>query len=244
MLVSYFNKEKIIEDRKNKENSNNYIICDADVKHNSKVFLEHGIKSYCMDEKIYAFAHDVRQPISVLSLIASDLEQSFEYGEIDAQYIHNTAQMLRNQTKRLDGMLDVMLESLHGLCTQVQKQAVYEIIEDIEHHFDDNVHLFIDCLACVWGQPYLLTCLFYSLFCGIQSYCASTKQDSITLHITPQQLHFCCKDKQAFITHAQQFHYLLKACNRCVSRQKIPFRFDYTQQGDEQLIRFVEGFNT
>ncbi len=92
-------------------------------------------KIICFQEDMYHFFHDYKQPLSVISLLGSDIVESYSNQEIDMEYIVQYASMLSRQIKKIDDMV----ESCRNKLTMSFQDSIvffcwsdiFEILKDI-----------------------------------------------------------------------------------------------------------------
>lgn len=238
MIISYFNKEKIIKSQYNakfKKSAKNgtqeptrfyetkEYPCNLFQQDKNKLW-KNAIDFYCFSESMRRFKHDLRQPLTIIGLVADDLQQCFEHNELDAQTLTQNVQTLHNQVKRLDTMLvEFVAKNMRDDAAILLNVAT--IVQQFQSSFEDTLCITIDTETSVWGQENMVLCLFYAFFEMLQSYQANIDNDS-PLHICIAQsgANFEC-DFTNLKNHIGTFQTILTACNNALKRQKIDFYF-------------------
>ncbi len=69
-------------------------------------FIIHQSKLAAMGEMIGAIAHQWRQPLNALGLIIQDIQDAYEFGELDKEYFDNTVKESLNQIQFMSKTID------------------------------------------------------------------------------------------------------------------------------------------
>lgn len=246
MIISYFNKNKIIKPKKSirfKKSAKNGEQ-DAARFHETKnqaytlfqktktKLLKKTREIYCLHEQLRHFKHDARQPLSVVGLIAHDLEHCLEYDELDIETIAQNAQSLHNQVQRLDCMLDSIVQQN---TQKTQKIQMDSIVQQYANDFADSLSVALDESVSLFGQPELIECLFYTFF-------EMFGQISTQISIEANGAHFTCECTPNLPN--KELQTLMDAHNRMAHKQGIETYFTLTTNANKGFLAFSQPAHT
>ena len=241
MIISYFHKEKMIKSKnsisfkKNAKNAGQEAASFCESKNQElELFqktktklLKKSIELYCLYEQLRHFKHDARQPLSVVGLIAHDLETCLEYGELDSEGIAQNAQSLHNQVQRLDSMLGAIAQQDIGALQRIELAG---IVRALASDFGDSLSVAMDTTAHLIGQPELVACIFYAFF-------EMFGQSGAQVSIAQDGAHFVCANAQNLPSATLQT--LLDAHNKMARGQGAQTFFELATKADEGSLFFA-----
>jgi nitrogen fixation/metabolism regulation signal transduction histidine kinase len=123
---------------KDEEGKDNYIIVINDVTEARKLEEESKRKEKlsAMGELASGVAHEIRNPINAIGMIAQRLDKEFKV-QNDSEEYHNITSLLRNEVTRINKIISQFLGYAKPLDIQIKKINSKE-------YFDDIYRLFID----------------------------------------------------------------------------------------------------
>lgn len=240
MIISYFHKEKIIKSKKSmsfKKNAKNAgqeaaRFCEAKnqecalFQKTKTKLLKKSIELYCLYEQLRHFKHDARQPLSVVGLVAHDLQSCLEYDELDTKSIAQNAQSLHNQVQRLDSMLGAIAQQN---ANEAQRIEIAHIVRAIASDFADSIRIELDESAYLIGQPELVACIFYAFF-------EMFAQSGAQIRLEQSGAHFVCANAQNLPSATLQT--LLDAHNKTARAQGIDTLFTLATKDNGGSLSF------
>lgn len=125
---------------------------ELDKRRKNEQLLIQQSKLAAMGEMIGAIAHQWRQPLNNLGFIVQDIEDAYEYGELDSSYIKNSVQLSMEQVQFMSRTIDDFrnfFRPSEGRVTFNAVNAIKEVIRlispQIEHNF---ITIELDCYSC------------------------------------------------------------------------------------------------
>ena len=251
MIISYFNKEKIIKSKKTisfKKIAKNAgqeattlcesknLSCELFQQTKTKL-LKKSIELYCIYEQLRHFKHDARQPLSVVGLVAHDLEYCLEYGELDTESLAQNAQSLHNQVQRLDSMLGAIAqqEAQRSKAQGAQRIELAHIVQALADDFADSLSVELEESAHLIGQPELVACIFYAFF-------EMFGQSGAQIAIAQDGAQFVCANAQNLPSATLQT--LLDAHNKMARTEGIDSFFEFITTADGGSLFFSRSSRT
>ena len=139
-LLANYRRYLLLNFTKNKdeEGKDNYIIVINDVTEARKLEEESKRKEKlsAMGELASGVAHEIRNPINAIGMIAQRLDKEFKV-QNDSEEYHNITSLLRNEVTRINKIISQFLGYAKPLDIQIKKINSKE-------YFDDIYRLFID----------------------------------------------------------------------------------------------------
>ena len=100
MYQTLFNKQKDFESEMQKR-----LQLEQEARKKEKLLIQQS-KMAAMGEMIGAIAHQWRQPLNTLGLIIQDIEDAYEFGELDKKYLAKSVEKANNQIQYMSKTID------------------------------------------------------------------------------------------------------------------------------------------
>ncbi|MBF0473299.1 MAG: hybrid sensor histidine kinase/response regulator [Nitrospirae bacterium] len=118
------------------------------IKQNKKLLIQQS-KMAAMGEMIGAIAHQWRQPLNAINLIAQDLVSAFDYGELNREYLGNSVMDIVKQVTFMSNTIDDFRnffkqdkEKILFKINSIIKEVIYLLYEQI---VKSNISISLSC---------------------------------------------------------------------------------------------------
>ncbi|MBF0542666.1 MAG: PAS domain S-box protein, partial [Nitrospirae bacterium] len=128
-IVRDITRRKAIENKLNELNQNlqNLVKSEVEAHRQKDIMLIQQSKMASMGEMIGAIAHQWKQPLNALSLIVSDIKDTFDHNELDKEYINN----IINQSKSQIEFMARTIDDFRNFFSPSKEKVQFSIVESI-----------------------------------------------------------------------------------------------------------------